>query len=287
MNKTDIINIINKAKNILSNEPQLIKLNNPNKAIIVIGDLHSDYESLDIIIKKYHNKENILVFVGDYVDRAVNLGDSIKTIIKLLELKINDSHNIMLLRGNHEFDIMNKKYGFHEEIKKLYDESLIKNWSELFSLLPLSLLIDNSTFIAHAGIPEVDNLDEINKIKKGLQYEQNVLLDQLVWNDFSTTIDDRSNSLRGVKNSFIGGKTYFEKKTRELGIKNFIRGHQPNLKGYTFNKRCVTLQTCRRYTEYPREEKEGLIAVKGVIIAKINKAKPNIEIIDIFSGKNE
>ena len=38
---------------------------------------------------------------------------------------------------------------------------------------------------------------------------------------------------------------------------------------------------------YPKEEKEGLIAVKGVIIAKINKAKPNIEIIDIFSGKNE
>ncbi|MEK6948099.1 MAG: metallophosphoesterase family protein [Nanoarchaeota archaeon] len=285
MNKTEIIDIIKKAKNILSNEPQLIKLNNPNKDIIVIGDLHSDYESLDIIIKKYYNKENILVFVGDYVDRAVNLGDSIKTIIKILELKINDTQNIILLRGNHEFDIMNKKYGFHEEIKKLYDKSLIKNWSELFELLPLSFFIDNSIFIAHAGIPEVDNLDEINKIKKGLQYEQDILLDQLVWNDFSTEIEDKSNSLRGVKNSFIGGKTYFETKTRELGIKTFIRGHQPNLKGYTFNKKCITLQTCRKYKEYPKEEKEGLIAFKGVIIAKINKNKPGVEIIDILSNE--
>jgi serine/threonine protein phosphatase 1 len=70
------------------------------KNIYVIGDIHGCFDQLlslmDMIDINFDN--DMLVFLGDYVDRGT---DSYKTIEYLIRLK-EYSENIIFLKGNHE-----------------------------------------------------------------------------------------------------------------------------------------------------------------------------------------
>ena len=89
--------ICHKVINILSQQPMLLELNAP---VIIVGDIHGNYKSLEEIFKKNGcpSKSNYL-FLGDYVDRGKN---SLECISLLLAYKIKYSCNFFLLRGNHE-----------------------------------------------------------------------------------------------------------------------------------------------------------------------------------------
>jgi serine/threonine protein phosphatase 1 len=75
--------------------------------IFVIGDIHGCYERLKTLLKKLHIKNNdMLIFLGDYIDRGA---DSKKVVEEIINLK--SQYHIITLLGNHEkmlLDILQK-----------------------------------------------------------------------------------------------------------------------------------------------------------------------------------
>jgi serine/threonine protein phosphatase 1 len=72
------------------------------KRVIAIGDIHGHYDLLKNLIEtqiKFNPKTDLLIFLGDYIDRGFSV---IKVITYLDELKKKYPDNIILLMGNHE-----------------------------------------------------------------------------------------------------------------------------------------------------------------------------------------
>lgn len=280
--KTNNFQTIENLKSILVKEPMLINLNSKDKDIVIVGDLHSDINTLKKILKKYRGNDNILVFLGDYIDRPKNPGDSIKLINLITNIKLKNPENVVLLRGNHEFERINIKYGFYSDCLKFYGNSkLWYNWNEVFAEMPLAVLINNNILVLHGSIPNIKNLNEINNIPKGLQLEQNPLLDQIMWGDYFSNIKGIKESDRGVKEVFVSGEQEFNNLIKKLNIKLLIRGHQPEVKGTMFGNKCITLITCEKYANFPKEYSSSFNPLKGILIAKIKKGANEIKIIKV------
>jgi len=66
----------------------------------IIGDIHGCFSKLQNIYAKIQNiieDEDIIIFLGDYIDR----GSDSYNVIEFL-ISISDKHNIVFLKGNHE-----------------------------------------------------------------------------------------------------------------------------------------------------------------------------------------
>ncbi len=83
--------------------------------IIAIGDLHGHYEPLTRLLPKLGFEErDLLVFIGDYIDRGLEA----KVLIQsLIELRIHH-RNVVFLKGNHE-DMMLGSMGYPAAVNDL------------------------------------------------------------------------------------------------------------------------------------------------------------------------
>ena len=83
--------------------------------IIVVGDLHGYCVPLIKLLDSiYLTEEDLMIFIGDYIDR----GPESKSVIdKLIQLKSLYS-NIIFLKGNHE-DMMLGAAGFAAVVKDI------------------------------------------------------------------------------------------------------------------------------------------------------------------------
>ncbi|KAI0989269.1 hypothetical protein GJ496_010490, partial [Pomphorhynchus laevis] len=100
----------NKVSEIFLQEDKLLEL---NARLNICGDIHGQYSDLLEIFDICGSvPRRQYLFLGDYVDRGTH---SLETICLMLALKIKFPTRIYLLRGNHESETMNMKYGFHAE----------------------------------------------------------------------------------------------------------------------------------------------------------------------------
>ena len=70
--------------------------------VTIVGDVHGQYYDLHGMLKKLHkpeSKNDVILFLGDYVDRGVY---GVHIVLLLMALKQCFPDNIYLLRGNHE-----------------------------------------------------------------------------------------------------------------------------------------------------------------------------------------
>lgn len=65
--------------------------------IFVIGDIHGSYQLLNKILKYWKPEEEILIFLGDYIDRGK---ESLQVLRKVIEL--SKEYKVIALSGNHE-----------------------------------------------------------------------------------------------------------------------------------------------------------------------------------------
>lgn len=80
--------------------------------IYAVGDVHGQFFKLKKLMEKLFIKEDdLLVFVGDYIDRGHYSFEVIEYLIKLKE-----KHNCVFLRGNHEDMFMDYMSGIHEDV---------------------------------------------------------------------------------------------------------------------------------------------------------------------------
>lgn len=142
----------------------------PDDEIYFVGDIHGGIGALVRLMWLWHNmglldknfkipQHKYLVFLGDYTDYGT---EGILVLYTLINLKLNNWDNIIMLRGNHESIPLAMDWGFAKELVTKYGQ---KNGSDIlrycnsgfFGLLPNVLYIglDNQhSFIqcCHGGI---------------------------------------------------------------------------------------------------------------------------------------
>ncbi|MDR1628412.1 MAG: metallophosphoesterase [Oscillospiraceae bacterium] len=179
----EVYQACNAVESVLRDEPSLLTRDGN---FIVVGDLHSNFEALLFVIRRFLaealNGTQIL-FLGDYVDKgdeAPGGPQGVKIVTLLFILKVMFPDQVFLLRGNHEDIQQNIMCGFYEECKKKYDgvdvsgtqyvrlnqyfgendtvtgTKVYDRINSVFNNLSLAAVINGSTFCVHGGIsPEI------------------------------------------------------------------------------------------------------------------------------------
>ena len=210
--------LIQETKEVLIKEPPMQHLKSD---LVIVGDIHGNfYDLMRILLKNGLPPKTRYLFLGDYVDRGKF---SIDVITLLYVLKVNFPNHITLLRGNHEFDSINKNYGFLYEVIKRFNSPFIwASFNESFNYLPICAFIDDSIFCVHGGISGKVNRNDLERLKYPIH--ENELIDDLVWSD------PREHGICSVSNK-RGKGVKFGLKTvteffAEMNVKFLIRGHE-------------------------------------------------------------
>ncbi len=192
---------------------------------MVITDIHGNIDDLNNYLEIWNDinsENNHLIFTGDFIHGIGAEKDESLDVLETL-MKLENSSNVHLLLGNHEWALISKKILFKgtenlsESFQILLEERYGNRWEEkleeyilFFKKLPLAVKTMNKIFISHAGPPkDVKDLDEIINIKMD-GYVNNPNLIELLWNrEKNYSNKDLSNFLKAV------------------GCKAMIVGHTP------------------------------------------------------------
>jgi len=243
LTENEIKGLCLKSREIFLEQPNFLELEAPIK---VCGDIHGQFNDLLRLFEcgGYPPESNYL-FLGDYVDRGAN---GLETICLLLAYKIKYPVNFFLLRGNHESSIINRIYGFYEECKKRYSVKLWKTFGDCFNCLPVAAVIDEKIMCMHGGIsPELNNLDQINKLPKPTEVPENGLMCDLLWADPEKDAKGWEENERGV--SYIFGPEIVSIFLKKHDLDLICRAHQVVEEGYEFfaKRQLVTVFSAPNY----------------------------------------
>ncbi|VDM63669.1 unnamed protein product [Angiostrongylus costaricensis] len=200
------------AKEVFAAQPMMLECTAP---INVCGDIHGQLSDLFRIFDLIGWPPTVnYLFLGDYIDRG---RWSLETMLLLFSLKpvstnqfqLKFPENFLLLRGNHETTIVNRIYGFYEDIVRRF------------------------------GTPRLFNT---------FQDPPNPSLPlDLLWADPDIKIKQFKFSIRGVSCTF--GPDVLQTILDKFGFDCVVRAHQVVQDGYEFfsNRKLITLFSAPHY----------------------------------------
>ena len=246
----DYLNLIDKVEKSFEDERNLIFI--PKGEVLIVGDLHGDLFTLEKIIEKFfQEKFDFLLFLGDYVDRGAK---QVEVVNILFHYKVNFPKKIILIRGNHEDPIINKQYGFYDELhlkfRKNYKE-MFRRYNNAFSRLPLAAITWNRIFCVHGGIPEgLDDIQSINALPSQKEGIKNPIIRQLLWNDPHKRAKTFRSNMRGP-GIMSFGKDAFISFITQNSIKYIIRSHEKFKNGYKkfFDDKLISIFSSQSYSK--------------------------------------
>ena len=218
--------------------------------LTVCGDTHGQYYDVLQIFERngYPSKTNPYLFNGDFVDRG---SFSLEVIAIYLMFKLADPESIFLTRGNHETKNMNRIYGFEGEIKAKYDDKIFQLFLEVFEWLPLAAVVGGKVFVTHGGLPTnpTVTLDDIRKIKRGMEPPESGLMSDLLWSD-PQPFKGKSPSKRGVGFSFGPDITAAFLERNNLNL--LVRSHEVKEEGYLVEHggKTITVFSAPNYCDF-------------------------------------
>lgn len=256
INENECETICRMVQPIFEKEPMFIELDAPIK---VVGDLHGQFYDLLRLLELCGNPPNTrYLFLGDYVDRGPQ---SIEVLCLLFAYKIKYPDDVFMLRGNHECDLINRVYGFREEIRGRYGKSnLRKNFLQVFNFLPVAASIANSIFCTHGGLSpdflekEIINIKELlNEIPRPTDIPRQGYLCDLLWADpaehqeTGELLPGWSPSTRGCSWHF--GFEAIDQFLDKFGFDLIVRAHQVVEDGYEFyhDRKLITIFSAPNY----------------------------------------
>ncbi|MFQ6063829.1 MAG: metallophosphoesterase, partial [Methanosarcinales archaeon] len=80
LTKYEILDLLKRIENILDKEDKLIKIGQNNGKAVFVGDTHGDFSATKKVISTYL-EDNIVVFLGDYVDRGSQSSENINYLL--------------------------------------------------------------------------------------------------------------------------------------------------------------------------------------------------------------
>ncbi|TFG06115.1 MAG: serine/threonine protein phosphatase [Promethearchaeota archaeon] len=218
---------------------------------MVVGDLHGDLETLQKIIQAFfREKFKNLLFLGDYVDRGAKQVEVINVLFYYKKLM---PERIILIRGNHEDPIINRQYGFYDELRLKFNNSkeMFRLYNQAFSKLPIAAITWNRIFCVHAGIAEgLKYVEDINLLPKNQEEIDCPITTQLVWNDPKERLKDFKNSSRGPGIRRFG-KDVLDDFIERNKLNLIIRAHERFKNGYKtyFNEKLLSIFTSHSYSK--------------------------------------
>ena len=142
--------------------------------IIGISDIHGEYDKLCAVLDKLSpNKDDTIVFMGDYIDRGAKSRDVVDKIISM-----QDVCNCVYLIGSHEYALLHAdrdeyynylfwNYGGPNTVQSYGSyENIFKIHGEFFNSLKFYHIIGNYVFV-HAGFNikyPIDEQDEVDMV---------------------------------------------------------------------------------------------------------------------------
>ncbi len=222
------------------------------KRVAFIGDLHGDRDSLEYILSAILERdpelsETLVITLGDYIDRGRPEGQ-ISVLSAVLKLKTLRPNNVIPLRGNHEppESLEPIPHDYPLALINLYGEQRAGDAYEasrkVFDLMPYAVVLKGYALVVHGGPPT-------RGFEKGLIGYLGAdawppplhVLEEVLWNDPSESIDVRGPSPRGA--GYLWGPRVTEKALEVLNVRYIIRGHEPAPLGFKVNHggRVITL----------------------------------------------
>uniref|UniRef100_A0A8C9IJ86 Serine/threonine-protein phosphatase n=1 Tax=Piliocolobus tephrosceles TaxID=591936 RepID=A0A8C9IJ86_9PRIM len=239
VSKEDCLEIIKKVIDIVSNEPNLLRLQDP---ITIVGDIHGQYyDLLKLLEVGGEPGKTQFLFLGDYVDRG---SFSIEVLLLLYALKINFPDRIWLIRGNHECRQMTSFFNFRDECEYKYDIVVYYAFMESFDTIPLSAVINGKFLGVHGGLsPDLILLNQISSFTRFQEPPRSGIFCDILWSDpidedkEEHTIHNEAyfpNDIRGCSYFFgyNAATTFLEKN----GLLSIIRAHEAQLEGYKIHQ---------------------------------------------------
>src|SRR5438552_800968 len=109
----------------------LLEPRNVNR-VIFVGDTHTAVDVTQTVFDKFYEDANLVVFLGDYVDRGETGVENLGLIASKF---LDDPNKIIMLRGNHESPLTNPYYGFLEEVTEKLGEAAYDSFKEFFQAI--------------------------------------------------------------------------------------------------------------------------------------------------------
>jgi serine/threonine-protein phosphatase 2B catalytic subunit len=179
------------------------------------------------------------LFLGDYVDRGYF---SVEVLLYLYALKIHNPDNMLLLRGNHECQVMTSYFTFKLETMKKYNEEVYNLAILSFQALPLAATVNDTFFCVHGGLSRsLTTLEDIEKLDRFREPGRDGLLFDLLWadpsDDFGKETDIGTFGPNKLRNASV---TFTAKAASEFlesnNLKTIIRAHQAIEEGFKFHR---------------------------------------------------
>ncbi|WKY08813.1 hypothetical protein Q1695_001751 [Nippostrongylus brasiliensis] len=201
-----MIAIVEKAHEVLAQEPTLLELSVP---ITIYGDIHGQYSD---IWRWFHVNgwppNTRCLFLGDYVDR-----------------------------GRHSTET----YNFYSELRcriPRKSRTVYKKIADLFSVMPIACLISGQILCMHGGLsPRIQMISEIMQLQRPLLRTNppGVHID-IMWSDpHPAKWNFEPNTLRdpgGVGVGYLFGTIQIKQFVKRNELSLIVRGHQPPMGGY-------------------------------------------------------
>jgi protein phosphatase len=237
--------------------PTVLDINSP---VYVIGDIHGNLVDLVRILKLVGlPPQSRLLFLGDYVDRGEY---SVEVVTLLFSLLVLYPNNVFLLRGNHEYSEVNRRYGLFDEIKNEFENtSIFDHINEVFSWLPIAAIVNKSIICVHGGMSEqIKTQNDLRQIRRPILESEFEPVADLVWSDPDSQSETPTRNIRGLGIQF--GPKSLEIFLSRLGLDRMIRAHQCVGSGILkFGQQLYTVFSCSGYEG--QDNRCGLILIDG------------------------
>jgi len=257
-NYNEIFELMDSAKEIFKSQGPFAGVYNAKK-VAFVGDTHGAVDVTQYVFQKIFDNVDLVVFLGDYVDRLPQLG--VLNLLTILKMFSKYKDKVVILRGNHESPITNMYYGFYDEVILLFgDEKAYEKFKDFFSYMPYAAVVNNY-FCVHGGLPSknengtlklgIHSIDEIKSLPYPDAIPENPIAFQLLWNDPREGLGDFGflPNIRGEGTYYFGEKVVDEFLS-STGLKGIIRGHEV-ADGFRIdmNKRVITVFSSRYHGE--------------------------------------
>lgn len=264
--------------NTFSSEEPIPIIREEGEIAYFVGDTHGSYEESLIAITYFEkilekSPDVKIIFDGDYVDR--NLYD-LENLTLITAFFLLNQNNVVMLRGNHEDQKINKYYGFYRNLKDYFIiqdrideiyELILKFFMKLPVIHVLTMKASNNEvkniITVHGGIPvdlknptnpvSLDDLESKIKIQVPSYEYFDDYMSSLLWSDPKENIVDYELHEDTGRNFF--GESTFKKFMETNKLDFMVRAHEVLEEGYKFffHKKLVSLFS----TSYYKNRKIG------------------------------